>query len=113
VALESIGDSASVKRFEHAIVRFAYAVDMVSIARQQWNDAGKPAIIHNPNGIESIHPLVKLIESSEAAAARAGRALQLEPDALKVKGKPGRPPGASSSRDKLPPPMVTIAKHSD
>ena len=56
------------------------------------------------------HPLVKLIESSEVAAARAGKELGLLPGADKEKRPVGRPPGAASARDKAPPPLVTIAK---
>jgi hypothetical protein len=51
-----------------------------------------------------------MIESSEVAAARAGKELGLLPGADKEKRPVGRPPGAASARDKAPPPLVTIAK---
>jgi len=85
-------------------------VDMVAFARTEWADAGSPALMIYPNGAAAPHPLVKMIESSEVAAARAGKELGLLPGADKEKRPVGRPPGAASARDKAPPPLVTIAK---
>ena len=110
LAVDQVCNLPDWQKYEHAIVRFARAVDMVAFARTEWADAGSPALMIYPNGAAAPHPLVKMIESSEVAAARAGKELGLLPGADKEKRPVGRPPGASSSRDKAPPPMVTIAK---
>lgn len=110
LAVEQVCNLPDWQKYEHAIVRFARAVDMVAFARAEWIDAGCPALMTFKNGAQSAHPLVKLIESSEVAAARAGKELGLLPGADKEKRPVGRPPGAASARDKAPPPMVTIAK---
>ena len=110
LAVEQVCNLPDWQKYEHAIVRFARAIDMVAFARTEWADAGSPALMIYPNGAAAPHPLVKMIESSEVAAARAGKDLGLLPGADKEKRPPGRPPGASSARDKTPPPLVTIAK---
>ena len=110
LAVEQVCNLPDWQKYEHAIVRFARAVDMVAFARAEWIDAGCPALMTFKNGAQSAHPLVKLIESSEVAAARAGKELGLLPGADKEKRPVGRPPGAASARDKAPPPLVTIAK---
>ena len=110
LAVDQVCNLPDWQKYEHAIVRFARAVDMVAFARSEWADAGSPALMIYPNGAAAPHPLVKMIESSEVAAARAGKELGLLPGADKEKRPVGRPPGAASARDKAPPPMVTIAK---
>ena len=110
LAVEQVCNLPDWQKYEHAIVRFARAVDMVAFARAEWADAGSPALMIYPNGAAAPHPLVKMIESSEVAAARAGKELGLLPGADKEKRPVGRPPGAASARDKAPPPLVTIAK---
>ena len=110
LAVEQVCNLPDWQKYEHAIVRFARAVDMVAFARTEWADAGSPALMIYPNGAAAPHPLVKMIESSEVAAARAGKELGLLPGADKEKRPVGRPPGAASARDKAPPPLVTIAK---
>ncbi len=109
LAVEQVCNLPDWQKYEHAIVRFARAVDMVAFARSEWANEGSPALMIYPNGAAAPHPLVKMIESSEAAAARAGKELGLLPGADKEKRPPGRPPGAASARDKAPPPIITIA----
>jgi hypothetical protein len=99
-------------RFYEAVLRFARAVDMAHFVRADWVDRGRPLMYEHTNGALVPHPLVKLLAESEKDAARAGRALKLEPDAIR-RATIGRPPGSSSSPDrKAPPPVVKLAKPS-
>jgi len=59
------------------------------------------------NGAVVPHPLVKLLAESEKDAARYGRALKLEPDALK--NPRGGVKGRTLSEDRQAPPVVRIA----
>ena len=97
------------ERFEDAVRAFARAVDMADKVRAEWKSYGEPMLFTHTNGALVAHPLVKMLQAAEADAAKAGRALKLEPDAIKRAG-PGRPPGASSAPDrKAPPPMIKLA----
>jgi hypothetical protein len=107
--VESLPDS---DRFYDAVLRFARAVDMADFVRADWVDRGRPLMYEHTNGAIVPHPLVKLLAESEKDAARAGRALKLEPDAIR-RATIGRPPGSSSSPDrKAAPPVVKLAKPS-
>jgi len=95
--------------FAAAVLRFARAVDMADKVRAEWKSYGEPMLFTHTNGALVAHPLVKMLQAAEADAAKAGRALKLEPDAIKRAG-PGRPPGASSAPDrKAAPPMIQLA----
>ena len=112
VALAQIASMPEPDRFYDAVLRFARAVDMADFVRADWVDRGRPLMYEHTNGALVPHPLVKLLAESEKDAARAGRALKLEPDAIR-RATIGRPPGASSSPDrKAPPPVVKLAKPS-
>ena len=78
--IEKLPDS---QRFHDAVLRFARAIDMVEEVRAEWIAEGRPKLFTHSNGAVVPHPLVKLLSDSEQAAARAGRALKLEPEALK------------------------------
>jgi hypothetical protein len=112
VALSQIESMSEPDRFYDAVLRFARAVDMAEFVRADWMDRGRPLMFEHSNGALVPHPLVKLLAESEKDAARAGRALKLEPDAIR-RATIGRPPGSSSSPDrKAPPPVVKLAKPS-
>ena len=112
VALAQIASMQEPDRFYDAVLRFARAVDMADFVRADWVDRGRPLMYEHTNGALVPHPLVKLLAESEKDAARAGRALKLEPDAIR-RATIGRPPGSSSSPDrKAPPPVVKLAKPS-
>ena len=106
--VESLPDA---DRFADAVLRFARAIDMVEEVRDEWNAAGRPKLFTHSNGAVVPHPLVKLLAESEKDAARAGRALKLEPETLKNPrgGVMGR---AVSPDRKAPPPVVKLAKPS-
>ena len=90
------------------MVRFARAVDMVHEVRAEWESYGRPKLFTHTNGALVPHPLVKLLAESEAAAARYGRALKLEPDALKR--APGRQVGQAIASDRGgAPPVVRLS----
>jgi hypothetical protein len=112
VALAQVESMPEPDRFYDAVLRFARAVDMADFVRADWVDRGRPLMYEHTNGALVPHPLVKLLAESEKDAARAGRALKLEPDAIR-RATIGRPPGSSSSPDrKAPPPVVKLAKPS-
>jgi len=112
VALTQIESMPEPNRFYDAVLRFARAVDMADFVRADWVDRGRPLMYEHTNGALVPHPLVKLLAEAEKDAARAGRALKLEPDAIR-RATIGRPPGSSSSPDrKAPPPVVKLAKPS-
>ena len=106
--VESLPDA---DRFADAVLRFARAIDMVEEVRDEWNAAGRPKLFTHSNGAVVPHPLVKLLAESEKDAARAGRALKLEPETLKNPrgGVMGR---AVSPDRKAAPPVVKLAKPS-
>lgn len=110
VACASAGVDSDTHRFYEAALRFARAVQMAELVRADWISRGQPLIYEHTNGALVPHPMVKLVSESEKEAARAGRALKLEPEAVR-RATPGRPPGASSAPDrKAPPPVLKIAK---
>ena len=112
VAAQQVDALPDPDRFYDAVLRFAHAVQMTEKIRSEWMRDGEPLTYQHHNGAIVPHPLVKLLAESEKDAARAGRALKLEPDAIR-RATIGRPPGSSSSPDrKAPPPVVKLAKPS-
>ena len=103
-AVESLPDS---ERFFDAVVRFARAVQMAEKIRRSWMSEGEPLTFLHSNGALVPHPLVKMLAEAERDAMRAGKALRLDPDA--VKAPPGRPKGASSASDRKAPPVIRLA----
>ena len=95
------------ERFHDAVLRFARAIDMVEEVRAEWISHGRPKLTEYSNGALAPHPLVKLLAESEKDAARAGRALKLEPEALKR--PPGRPTGSATAVDRKAPPVVKLS----
>jgi hypothetical protein len=94
-------------RFHDAVLRFARAIDLVEEVRAEWISYGRPKLFTHTNGAVVPHPLVKLLAESEKDAARAGRALKLEPEALKR--PPGRPTGSATATDRKAPPVVKLS----
>lgn len=103
-AVESLADS---DRFFDAVVRFARAVQMSEKIRREWMEQGEPLTFMHSNGALVPHPLVKMLAEAERDAMRTGKALKLDPDAIKA--APGRPRGASSASDRKPPPVIRLA----
>jgi hypothetical protein len=95
-------------RFADVVLRYARAIDMVEEVRAEWIAEGRPKLFTHSNGAVVPHPLVKLLADSEQAAARAGRALKLEPDAIKGP-RGGSPMGRQSAPDKKLPPVIKLS----
>jgi hypothetical protein len=108
VACETTGVDSESHRFYDAAIRFARAVQMAELVRADWISHGSPLLFTHSNGAVVPHPLVKLLSESEKEAARSGRALKLEPEAVK-RATPGRPPGSGSSPDRKAPPVLKLA----
>ena len=85
-------------QFEEAVSRFARAVDLADRVRTDWISRGRPLVYETTNGTMIPHPLVKMLMSAEKDARAYGRALLLEPDA--IKRAVGRPSGAASADDR-------------
>jgi len=98
VGSERVAGAADVENYFDAVVRFARAVQMVEKVRREWIAAGEPLLFEHSNHSLVPHPLVKLLADSEKEAARAGRALKLEPSAVKTTR--GRKPGENLSPDR-------------
>lgn len=96
------------ERFSDAVLRFARAIDMVEEVRAEWVSYGKPKLFTHTNGAVVPHPLVKLLADSEKDAARAGRALKLEPESLK--NPRGGVQGRTVAKDRVARPVVELAK---
>ena len=107
IASEHVEQLLDAEKFADAVMRFARAVDMVDEVRREWVAVGKPKLFTHSNGAVVPHPLVKLLAESEKDAARYGRALKLEPDALK--NPRGGVKGRALSEDRQAPPVVRIA----
>jgi hypothetical protein len=95
------------ERFADAVLRFARAIDMVEEVRAEWVSSGRPKLFTHSNGAVVPHPLVKLLAESEKDAARYGRALKLEPEALK--NQQGGVKGRSVAKDRQAPPIIRVA----
>jgi hypothetical protein len=107
LASRHVASLPDAEKYHDAVLRFARAVDLVEEVRREWIDHGRPKLTEYSNGALAPHPLVKLLAEAEKDAARAGRALKLEPEALKR--PPGRPPGAASVSDRKAPPVVRLS----
>lgn len=83
-ALDQVSEFPDAEKFEAAVMRFARAVDLVEEVRVEWIAAGRPKLFEHSNKSLVPHPLLKLLQDSEVQAARAGRALKLEPSAIRV-----------------------------
>jgi hypothetical protein len=95
------------ERFHDAVLRFARAVDLVDEVRREWIDHGRPKLTEYSNGALAPHPLVKLLAEAEKDAARAGRALKLEPEALKAPR--GGVQGRANAPDRKLPPVIKLS----
>ena len=109
IASEHVETLPNPERFAAVVLRFARAIDMVEEVRGEWIAAGRPKLFTHSNGAVVPHPLVKLLADSEQAAARAGRALKLEPDALK--NPRGGVQGRAVAKDRVStaPPIVELS----
>lgn len=101
VGAERVADAIDVDNYFDAVVRFARAVQMVEKVRREWIAKGEPLLFEHSNKSLVPHPLVKLLAESEKEAARAGRALKLEPSA--VKSARGRKAGDNLAPDRKRP----------
>ena len=81
-----------VRPFFEAAGRYAFAVDLAQESRLAWYALEQPLIVLWPNGIESAHPLIKVIREAKHDAARFALALGID---AKVKGRSGRKPEAA------------------
>ena len=107
VAAQQVDALPDPDRFYDAVLRFAHAVQMTEKIRSEWMRDGEPLTYQHHNGAIVPHPLVKMLTESEKEAARAGKALKLEPDALKASR--GRKPGDNLSSDRKAPPVIKLA----
>ena len=83
-ALESHPDS---DLLAESASRYAYAVDLADGAREAWLAQGRPLTVLWPNGIESPHPLLKVMRDAEHDAAKFAVALGID---ARVRGRSGR-----------------------
>lgn len=107
VAIAQVDAMPDSDRFFHAVLRFARAVQMTEKIRREWILEGEPLTYTHHNGAIVPHPLVKMLADTEKEAMRAGRALKLEPDAIKG-ARGGSAPGRQSAPDRKAPPLVTV-----
>jgi hypothetical protein len=112
IGAKQVDSFADPDDFAHAVTRFARAVDLAVEVRAEWDSQGRPKLFTHTNGALVPHPLFKMVQSAEADAAKYGRALKLEPNVIKRPG-PGRPPGATSAKDRQAPPKVKLANAGD
>jgi hypothetical protein len=106
MASEHVEKLPDPERFADVVLRYARAIDMVEEVRAEWIAEGRPKLFTHTNGAVVPHPLVKLLADSEQAAARAGRALKLEPDALK--NPRGGVQGRTVAKDRVSTPVVEL-----
>ena len=107
LASRHVSSLSDPERYHDAVLRFARAIDFVEEVRAEWISHGRPKLTEYSNGALAPHPLVKLLAEAEKDAARAGRALKLEPEALK---RPqGRQPGQGVAPDRKAPPVVKLS----
>lgn len=98
-ALGQVAEFSDAAKFDAAVLRFARAVDLVEEVRAEWIKEGRPKLFEHSNKSLVPHPLLKLLQDSEVQAARAGRALKLEPNAVGV-GR-GRRMGENLAPDRV------------
>ena len=114
-ARSNLGDADFV-RFQSAVLRYVYAVDMADRMRAEWVRLGRPLVFVQPNKAQGQHPLIVgfLAASKGAAAGAAELGLTPMSDArlrrLGVWRGPGRPVGANSAPDRvaLPGPLYAV-----
>src|SRR5205823_6394080 len=63
--------------FRDAVERYCRAVDLEVRVRREWEALGRPLLVKH--GAVGVHPLVKLLVSTAAAAAHHGARLGLDP----------------------------------
>jgi hypothetical protein len=98
-AERELGDDAT--RFRTAIVSYAYAVDLESRARAEWEREDRPLI--QVHGAAGVHPLMRLMIDTSRAASYHGAQLGLDPASARrvhPHRRPGRPLGANSAPDR-------------
>ena len=93
--------------YADCVRRYAFAVDLAAMIRQEWRDRGAPLLAVAPNGVEYVHPLVRMLRDAEADAALASRAVFLDPSRQPA-ARGGRPMGAASAPDRKAPPIITL-----
>jgi hypothetical protein len=94
--------------YADCVRRYAFAVDLAAMIRQEWRERGAPLLAVAPNGVEYVHPLVRMLRDAEADAALASRAVFLDPSRQPA-ARGGRPMGAASAPDRKRPPLITLA----
>src|SRR3954447_3985612 len=100
--------------FRDAVERYCRAVDLEVRVRREWEALGRPLLVKH--GAVGIHPLVKLLASTAAAAADHGARLGLDPMSSKRlygPGHGGRPVGANSAPDRVAPwepPRISVVR---
>lgn len=62
--------------------------------RREWEGAGAPTVIEYTNGLEGIHPLLKVLHDAEAHADRLMKSLSHK------QARAGRPSGTQSAPDR-------------
>lgn len=95
-ATDRLGDSAP--DFVESIERYAYAVDTAARLRAEWIELGRPTLTDGGGGRTFKHPMPGMIAEADLQAHRFANALGLNPDTGK---RPGRPPGATSAKDRV------------
>jgi len=89
--------------FLESAMRYAEAVDMLTLAKEAWITAGRPMVMERGSGGMAEHPLMVAIARWHNEVAKAGRALKLEPREATKNAKPGRPIGSGSAPDRQRP----------
>jgi hypothetical protein len=107
LAEQELGEDAT--RFRSALLSYAYAVDLESRARAEWERENRPLV--QVHGAAGVHPLVKIMLETSRAASWHGAQLGMDPASAKrinPHRRPGRPVGSNSApdrRDSLPAPV--------
>lgn len=85
-----------------AISAFERAISDAVLIREHWVSLGQPIEQRTQNGIAGVHPVRRaLVEADDRVAKRAELVKRLSGS-----GQRGRPPGATSSPDRVP--QVTL-----
>lgn len=114
-AVLQVSTFAVPEKYTEAVLRFARAVDAVDRTRADWIDRGRPLIAEHSNGAIYTHPLVKQIQDAEREAARAGRALYLEPASAEKAPKRVAEwmPGGTKAQQTQPPTKTSTGKSAE
>jgi hypothetical protein len=79
---------AGQRLLEEAAERYAAASGRVGLAQRAWEAADCPMTLTFPNGVEGVHPLLKVVLDAEAHADRLGRSLEARvPRAWRHRGR--------------------------